>query len=93
MAGNPYTESGDKFQIPDMLSNRADIYNLRDVANNRADFFKLCLIENGLTSNPIPKSLTQYWIYFLPACCASPHIQNNFKPLRCILCHYLLDFR
>ena len=28
MAGNPYTESGEKFQIPDMLANRADIYNL-----------------------------------------------------------------
>ena len=31
MAGNPYTESGDKFQIPDMLANRADTYNLGDV--------------------------------------------------------------
>ena len=28
MAGNPYTESGERFQIPDMLSNRADVYNL-----------------------------------------------------------------
>ncbi len=28
MAGNPYTESGQRFQIPDMLSNRADVYNL-----------------------------------------------------------------
>ncbi|POA51340.1 hypothetical protein C1884_30525, partial [Pseudomonas sp. GW460-R15] len=27
MAGNPYTESGDVFKIPDMLANRADIYN------------------------------------------------------------------
>ena len=26
MAGNPYTESGEKFRIPDMLSNRADTY-------------------------------------------------------------------
>lgn len=60
MAGNPYTESGDKFQIPDMLSNRADIYNLGDMANNRADLFKLSMLENGLTSNPILKSLTQY---------------------------------
>jgi len=60
MAGNPYTESGDKFQIPDMLSNRADIYNLGDTASNRADLFKLSLIENGLTSNPHLKSITQY---------------------------------
>ena len=28
MAGNPYTESGEKFQIPDMLASRADTYNL-----------------------------------------------------------------
>lgn len=27
MAGNPYTESGEVFKIPDMLANRADIYN------------------------------------------------------------------
>ncbi len=31
MAGNPYTESGDKFKIPDMLANRADVYNLGDM--------------------------------------------------------------
>src|SRR5256885_7664612 len=28
MSGNPYTESGEVFKIPDMLANRADIYNL-----------------------------------------------------------------
>ncbi|PTB93761.1 AAA family ATPase, partial [Marivirga lumbricoides] len=60
MAGNPYTESGDKFQIPDMLSNRADIYNLGDTASNKADLFRLSLIENGLTSNDYLKSITQY---------------------------------
>ena len=31
MAGNLHTESGEKFKIPDMLSNRADTYNLGDV--------------------------------------------------------------
>ncbi|MGV3485595.1 MAG: DNA repair ATPase, partial [Planctomycetaceae bacterium] len=31
MAGNPYTESGERFQIPDMLSNRADVYNLGEM--------------------------------------------------------------
>ena len=31
MAGNPYTESGERFAIPDMLANRADTYNLGDV--------------------------------------------------------------
>ncbi|WKV12019.1 DNA repair ATPase [Marivirga harenae] len=60
MAGNPYTESGDKFQIPDMLSNRADIYNLGDTASNREDLFRLSLIENGLTSNSYLKSITQF---------------------------------
>ncbi|NEE47637.1 hypothetical protein G3M55_23890, partial [Streptomyces sp. SID8455] len=28
MAGNPYTESGEQFRIPDMLANRADVWNL-----------------------------------------------------------------
>ena len=51
MAGNPYTESGAKFQIPDMLANRADIYNLGDIIGNTAELFKLSLIENALTSN------------------------------------------
>ncbi|GAA3508971.1 DNA repair ATPase [Aquimarina addita] len=53
MAGNPYTESGDKFQIPDMLANRSDIYNLGDIIGDTADLFKLSLIENAMTSNPI----------------------------------------
>ncbi len=53
MAGNPYTESGEKFQIPDMLANRADIYNLGDIIGDTADLFKLSLIENAMTSNPI----------------------------------------
>ncbi|WP_422361408.1 AAA family ATPase [Reichenbachiella sp.] len=53
MAGNPYTESGDKFQIPDMLSNRADTYNLGDVIGENEEVFKLSYIENCLTSNTI----------------------------------------
>jgi exonuclease VII small subunit len=58
MAGNPYTESGDKFRIPDMLANRADIYNLGDVIGDSADLFKLSLIENALTSNNILRQLS-----------------------------------
>ncbi|WP_459211259.1 DNA repair ATPase [Aquimarina rhabdastrellae] len=58
MAGNPYTESGDKFQIPDMLANRADIYNLGDIIGDTADLFKLSLIENAMTSNPILHQLS-----------------------------------
>ncbi len=53
MAGNPYTESGEKFQIPDMLANRADIYNLGDIIGDSADVFNMSYIENSLTSNPV----------------------------------------
>ena len=53
MAGNPYTESGDKFQIPDMLANRADTYNLGDVLDGREEQFALSYVENALTSNPV----------------------------------------
>ncbi|MCC5917640.1 MAG: DNA repair ATPase [Cryomorphaceae bacterium] len=59
MAGNPYTETGEKFQIPDMLSNRADIYNLGETAGNRKNLFDLSMIENGVSSNPFLRSLTQ----------------------------------
>ncbi len=51
MAGNPYTESGETFRIPDMLANRADVYNLGDVLTGKADDFALSFLENALTSN------------------------------------------
>ncbi len=57
MAGNPFTESGDKFQIPDMLSNRADIYNLGDIIGDKSEAFDLSYIENALTSNVILRNL------------------------------------
>ncbi len=53
MAGNPYTESGGKFQIPDMLANRADTYNLGDILGDYNEAFEQSYIENCLTSNPI----------------------------------------
>jgi hypothetical protein len=53
MAGNPYTESGEKFQIPDMLSNRADTYNLGDVLGGQEEAFSLSYIENSITSNEV----------------------------------------
>ena len=52
MAGNPYTESGTKFQIPDMLANRADVYNLGDVIGDTEQLFNLSLIENAAIENP-----------------------------------------
>ncbi len=53
MAGNPYTESGEKFQIPDMLANRADTYNLGDILQGKEAVFELSYVENALTSNPV----------------------------------------
>jgi hypothetical protein len=53
MAGNPYTESGEVFKMPDMLANRADIYNLGDVLSGHEGLFALSYIENSLTSNPV----------------------------------------
>jgi hypothetical protein len=53
MAGNPYTESGEAFKVPDMLANRADIYNLGDMLGDHEEAFKLSFIENSLSSNPI----------------------------------------
>ena len=57
MAGNPYTESGEAFQIPDMLANRADTYNLGDVLSGKGVLFALSYIENSLTSNPVLQPL------------------------------------
>ena len=52
MAGNPYTETGSKFQIPDMLANRADTYNLGDILSGKEQVFEMSYVENSLTSNP-----------------------------------------
>ncbi len=53
MAGNPYTEAGEAFKVPDMLANRADIYNLGDILGGMDEQFALSYIENSLTSNAI----------------------------------------
>ncbi|WP_425535547.1 DNA repair ATPase [Streptomyces aureus] len=52
MAANPYTESGSRFHVPDMLANRADVWNLGDVLTGKDDVFALSFVENALTSNP-----------------------------------------
>ncbi|MEM8528681.1 MAG: AAA family ATPase, partial [Bacteroidota bacterium] len=57
MAGNPYTESGEKFRIPDMLANRSDIYNLGDIIGDTRAVFEMSYIENSLTSNPVLQKL------------------------------------
>lgn len=53
MAGNPYTESGDVFKVPDMLANRADIYNLGDVLSGKESVFELSYLENCLSANAV----------------------------------------
>ncbi|MCN9243425.1 DNA repair ATPase [Streptomyces sp. RY43-2] len=53
MAGNPYTESGSRFRVPDMLANRADVWNLGDVLSGKEDVFALSFLENALTANPV----------------------------------------
>src|ERR1051325_4567576 len=53
MAGNPYTEQGKRFRIPDMLANRADVWNLGDVLSGKDELFALSYIENALTSNAV----------------------------------------
>jgi hypothetical protein len=57
MAGNPYTESGEKFKIPDMLANRADTYNLGEVIGDNAGAFQMSYLENSCTSNPVLNQL------------------------------------
>ena len=57
MAGNPYTESGEKFQIPDMLANRADTYNLGEIIGGSANDFEMSYLENSITSNPVLNKL------------------------------------
>ncbi|MBX7222285.1 MAG: DNA repair ATPase [Blastocatellia bacterium] len=58
MAGNPYTESGERFRIPDMLANRADVFNLGDMVAGKEDLFAFSYLENALTSNPFLRPLT-----------------------------------
>ncbi|MGW1557760.1 DNA repair ATPase [Streptomyces sp. NPDC002144] len=53
MTGNPYTESGTGFRVPDMLANRADVWNLGDVLTGKEKTFALSFVENALTSNPV----------------------------------------
>ncbi|WP_419868655.1 DNA repair ATPase [Chryseobacterium sp. CT-SW4] len=59
MAGNPYTENGEKFKIPDMLANRSDTYNLGEISGSKTELFDLSLIENALMSNDYLSRLTQ----------------------------------
>ncbi|WP_051063094.1 DNA repair ATPase [Ilumatobacter nonamiensis] len=52
MAGNPYTTGGGRFEMPDMLVNRSDVFNLGDVSGEHAEAFARSYIENSLTACP-----------------------------------------
>lgn len=73
MAGNPYTESGEKFRIPDMLANRSDTYNLGEISGNKTNLFDVSLIENAVMSNEYLTRLTQ------------PGMENLHELYECIL--------
>ena len=57
MAGNPYTESGARFRIPDMLANRADTYNLGDIIGGSHEVFALSYLENCVVANAVLRPL------------------------------------
>ncbi|MEM1220795.1 MAG: AAA family ATPase, partial [Bacteroidota bacterium] len=59
MAGNPYTESGDRFQIPDMLANRADVFNLGDMIGQSEAAFKMSYLENAAGAHPIVREISR----------------------------------
>lgn len=52
MAGNPYTTGGGRFEMPDMLVNRSDVFNLGDVSGEHREAFARSYIENSLTACP-----------------------------------------
>lgn len=80
MAGNPYTETGDKFRIPDMLANRADIYNLGDIIGDTEHLFKLSLIENSLIANPLLQQLSS--THFEDVYTLIDRIENNTQDMQ-----------
>lgn len=52
MAGNPYTTGGGRFEMPDMLVNRSDVFNLGDVSGEHGEAFARSYVENSLTACP-----------------------------------------
>lgn len=58
MAGNPYTENGGRFRVPDMLANRADTYNLGDIVDGNGSAFAASYVENCLVVNPVLRPLS-----------------------------------
>jgi ribosomal protein S18 acetylase RimI-like enzyme len=48
MAGNPYTEQGKRFRIPDMLANRADVWNLEVIEELRSQGIGTWLVDRAV---------------------------------------------
>ncbi|WP_067509318.1 DNA repair ATPase [Actinoplanes sp. TFC3] len=82
MAGNPYTESGERFRIPDMLANRADVWNLGDVLSGREDAFEMSYLENALTANPVLAPLAARDRGDLPLLVRLAHGDETVRPDR-----------
>ncbi|WTX00703.1 DNA repair ATPase [Streptomycetaceae bacterium NBC_01309] len=59
MSGNPYTEEGRLFRVPDMLANRADVWNLGEVLAGNGLAFERSFVENALTSNAVLAPLAE----------------------------------
>lgn len=59
MAGNPHTESGSRFHVPDMLANRADIWNLGSVLAGKDSTFARSFVECALSANPVLAPLAE----------------------------------
>lgn len=52
MAGNPYTSTGARFVLPDMLTNRSDVIDLSDVAGGFANEFAASYLANSTSACP-----------------------------------------
>ncbi|WP_051944593.1 DNA repair ATPase [Streptacidiphilus rugosus] len=53
LSGNPYAGNGHRFQVPDMLANRADLWNLGEVLSGHQELFASSFLENALAANPV----------------------------------------
>ncbi|MEZ0066876.1 hypothetical protein ABIA32_002889 [Streptacidiphilus sp. MAP12-20] len=53
LAGNPYAANGHRFQVPDMLANRADLWNLGEVLAEHQELFASSFLENALAANAV----------------------------------------
>ncbi|MFF4765085.1 DNA repair ATPase [Streptomyces sp. NPDC001255] len=92
MTGNPYTESGESFHVPDMLASRADVWNLGDVLRGKEDAFALSFLENALTAHPSLAPLASRAPADIPALLADTATEHAYGPaeraeIRAVLGH------